>query len=47
MTLGEKVELINGAPEAPATSQGEAGYLAGNARLGIARCALPTGRPEC
>jgi beta-glucosidase len=45
MTLGEKVELINGAPEAPATSQGEAGYLAGNARLGIAPVRFADGPP--
>jgi beta-glucosidase len=45
MTLSEKVDLINGAPEAPATSQGAAGYLAGNARLGIAPVRFADGPP--
>ena len=45
MTLGEKIDLINGAPEAPATSQGQAGYLAGNARLGIAPVRFADGPP--
>jgi beta-glucosidase len=45
MTLSEKIDLINGAAEAPATSQGEAGYLAGNARLGIAPVRFADGPP--
>ncbi len=45
MTLGEKIDLINGAAEAPATSQGEAGFLSGNARLGIAPVRFADGPP--
>ena len=45
MSLGEKVDLINGAPEAPERSQGEAGYVAGNARLGIAPVRFADGPP--
>jgi beta-glucosidase len=45
MTLAEKIDFINGAPEASATAQGEAGYLAGNARLGIAAVRFADGPP--
>jgi beta-glucosidase len=45
MTLREKVDLINGAPETPLISQGEAGYLAGNERLGIAPVRFADGPP--
>ena len=45
MTLSEKVDLINGAPENPLISQGEAGYLSGNERLGIAPVRFADGPP--
>lgn len=35
MTSAEKIEMIRGVQEGPATDQGEAGYLGGIARLGI------------
>ena len=35
MTIEEKIALIRGASEDPATNQGQAGYLTGVPRLGI------------
>lgn len=45
MTLEEKMALIRGEVEPPATSQGQAGYLAGVARLGIAPMRFADGPP--
>ncbi|HXR19775.1 MAG TPA: glycoside hydrolase family 3 C-terminal domain-containing protein [Steroidobacteraceae bacterium] len=45
MTLDEKIELLHGAPEPPSSSQGEAGYLPGIARLGIAPLRFADGPP--
>ena len=35
MTLAEKISMVHGAPEDPATSQGQPGYVPGVPRLGI------------
>jgi beta-glucosidase len=45
MTREEKMALIRGAVEPAETSQGQAGYLAGIARLGIAPLRLADGPP--
>jgi beta-glucosidase len=45
MTLEEKISLLHGVPEAPDSDQGEAGYLPGIARLGIAPMRLADGPP--
>jgi beta-glucosidase len=45
MTLDEKIALIHGATEAPSSYQGQAGYLPGVARLGIAPLRLADGPP--
>ena len=45
MTLEEKIGLIHGTGEDPATSQGEAGYMAGLPRLGIPALRLSDGPP--
>lgn len=47
MTADEKLALIRGAPEDPATSQGQAGYIAGVPRLGIPSLRLSDGPPGC
>jgi beta-glucosidase len=43
MSLSEKIALLHGVPEPAATDQGQAGYLAGLARLGIAHDAAALG----
>jgi beta-glucosidase len=45
MTLAEKISLIHGAPEDPATSQGQPGYVPGVPRLGIPPLRLVDGPP--
>jgi beta-glucosidase len=45
MTLDEKIALIHGATEAPASYQGQAGYLPGVPRLGIPSLRLADGPP--
>src|SRR5665213_3213442 len=45
MTLQEKIALIHGTPEPPATDQGQAGYWAGLPRLGIPPMRLTDGPP--
>jgi beta-glucosidase len=45
MTLEEKMALIRGAREDPATSQGQAGYLTGVPRLGIPPIRMSDGPP--
>jgi beta-glucosidase len=45
MTFEEKMALIRGASEPPATYQGQAGYLAGVPRLGIPPLRLADGPP--
>ena len=45
MTLEEKMALIRGASEDPATNQGQAGYLAGVPRLGIPPIRMSDGPP--
>lgn len=45
MTLDEKMALIRGASEAPATNQGQAGYLTGVPRLGIPPLRMSDGPP--
>jgi beta-glucosidase len=45
MTLTEKVGMIEGADENPATFQGQAGYLAGVPRLGIPALRFADGPP--
>jgi beta-glucosidase len=45
MTLDEKIELLHGAAEPSATTQGQAGYLPGIARLGIAPLRFADGPP--
>jgi hypothetical protein len=45
MSLSEKIALLHGVPEPAATDQGQAGYLAGLARLGIAPLRLAHGPP--
>jgi beta-glucosidase len=45
MTLAEKIALIHGAPEDPATSQGQPGYVPGIPRLGIPPLRLVDGPP--
>jgi beta-glucosidase len=45
MTLEEKISLLHGVPEDPATDQGEAGYLAGIPRLGIPPLRFADGPP--
>jgi beta-glucosidase len=45
MSLVEKIRMIHGEKESPATYQGHAGYLAGNPRLGIAGLRLADGPP--
>jgi beta-glucosidase len=45
MTLQEKIALIHGATERPSSYQGQAGYLPGVARLGIAPLRLADGPP--
>src|SRR5271165_3423711 len=45
MTLEEKMALIRGALEPPATDQGQAGYLAGVPRLGIPPIRMSDGPP--
>jgi beta-glucosidase len=45
MTLDEKIALIHGATEPPSSSQGQAGYLPGVARLGIPPLRLADGPP--
>jgi beta-glucosidase len=45
MTLEEKISMIHGAWENPATNQGQAGYLAGVPRLGIPSLRLSDGPP--
>jgi beta-glucosidase len=45
MTLDEKMALIRGASEDPATNQGQAGYLAGVPRLGIPPIRMSDGPP--
>jgi beta-glucosidase len=45
MTIEEKIALIRGASEAPATNQGQAGYLTGVPRLGIPPIRMSDGPP--
>ena len=45
MTLAEKMALIRGAYEPPATNQGQAGYLQGVPRLGIPPLRMADGPP--
>ena len=45
MTLEEKMALIRGASEDPATNQGQAGYLTGVPRLGIPAIRMSDGPP--
>jgi len=45
MTLDEKMGLIRGASEDPATNQGQAGYLTGVPRLGIPPIRMSDGPP--
>src|SRR5579863_8122085 len=45
MTLEEKMALIRGASEDPATNQGQAGYLTGVPRLGIPPIRMSDGPP--
>ncbi len=45
MTPDEKLSLIRGAVENPATSQGQAGYLVGVPRLGVPALTLADGPP--
>jgi beta-glucosidase len=45
MTLDEKLALIRGASEPPATNQGQAGYLTGVPRLGIPPIRMSDGPP--
>lgn len=45
MTLREKIGMIHGSHEDPATFQGQAGYLAGIPRLGIPSLRLADGPP--
>ena len=45
MTLREKIRLIHGGKESPGRYQGQAGYLAGNRRLGIPGLRLADGPP--
>ncbi len=45
MTLEEKIGMIHGTGEDPATTQGEAGYMAGLPRLGIPSLRLSDGPP--
>jgi beta-glucosidase len=45
MTLEEKMALIRGATEDPATNQGQAGYLTGVPRLGIPPIRMSDGPP--
>jgi beta-glucosidase len=45
MTLEEKMSLIRGASEPPATNQGQAGYLSGVPRLGIPPLRMSDGPP--
>lgn len=45
MTLAEKIALLHGAKENPATDQGQAGYLPGVPRLGIPSLRLADGPP--
>ena len=45
MTLEEKMALVRGASEDPATNQGQAGYLTGVPRLGIPPIRMSDGPP--
>jgi beta-glucosidase len=45
MTLSQKIRLIHGARESPATTQGQGGYMPGNAKLGIPSLRLADGPP--
>jgi beta-glucosidase len=45
MTLAEKIAMIHGSPEDPATSQGQPGFVAGVPRLGIPPLRLVDGPP--
>lgn len=45
MTLAEKIAVIHGDKDPPEESQGQAGYMAGNSRLGIPWLRLADGPP--
>lgn len=45
MTLRQKIRLIHGARENPATTQGQGGYMPGDAKLGIPSLRLADGPP--
>lgn len=45
MTLSQKIRLIHGARENPATTQGQGGYMPGDAKLGIPWLRLADGPP--
>lgn len=45
MSLAEKIRLLHGAPEAPAQSQAQAGFLPGDPALGIPGLRLADGPP--
>lgn len=45
MTLSQKIQLIHGARESAATTQGQGGYMPGDAKLGIPPLRLADGPP--
>jgi beta-glucosidase len=45
MSLAQKIRLIHGAKESPATTQGQGGYMPGDAKLGIPSLRLADGPP--
>ncbi|HTV53280.1 MAG TPA: glycoside hydrolase family 3 C-terminal domain-containing protein [Terriglobia bacterium] len=45
MTLAQKIRMIHGEQEPPATSQGQGGYMAGDPKLGIPWLRLADGPP--
>ncbi|HEV2498803.1 MAG TPA: glycoside hydrolase family 3 C-terminal domain-containing protein [Terriglobia bacterium] len=45
MSLSEKIRMIHGEKESPATSQGQGGYMAGDSKLGIPWLRLADGPP--
>lgn len=45
MSLSEKIRMIHGEKESPATSQGQGGYMAGDSKLGVPWLRLADGPP--